>query len=71
MWSETWKGTSDGSTNHHSNNQIQNHEEEQEGSVITSTLKPDISLRTFSADNKEDTGKIHNLQVQWPREGCT
>ena len=36
-------------------------------SVITSTLKPDISLRTFSADNKEDTGKIHSLQVQQPR----
>ena len=29
VWSEKWKGTGDGSTNHHSNNQIQNHEEEQ------------------------------------------
>ena len=32
--------------------------------VITSTLQPDISQRTFSADDKEDSGNIHNLQVQ-------
>lgn len=39
-------------------------EEAEEAQVTTSTLKPDISLKTFAADNKEETGKIHNLHVQ-------